>query len=157
MGGFEDDFGSSAHEERLFPALDAQAPAVPFFKAWEVIFFDGGGEIVADLFGEGEELVGHDGADEVESEVIATVVAATIAKIAGHRVGTAELEFGSEDIFGFGARHEWLGSPREIGGLTVLGLISGDSVELESEAVMTKGGAAPADRLLIVEVVPNGR
>lgn len=108
------------------------------------------------MFGEGEELVGHDSADEVEAEVIATVVAATIAKVAGHRVGTAELEFGSEDVFGFGARHGRLGSPREFGDLTVRALISGDSVELESEAVTTKGGAAPADRLLIVEVVPNG-
>lgn len=47
VGGFEDDGGSEAGFEGFGPAGDAEAPVVAGVEAGEVVFGDGGGEVVA--------------------------------------------------------------------------------------------------------------
>ena len=47
VGGFEDDWGCEVGFEGFGPTRDAEAPVVSGFEAGEVVFGDGGGEVVA--------------------------------------------------------------------------------------------------------------
>ncbi len=78
--------------ERFFPAPNAQAPPVARAKAGETETRDGSNEVVAACAGEGEELVGHDGAHEVQAGVVLAGVAAAVAEKAGERVAATLLE-----------------------------------------------------------------
>jgi hypothetical protein len=102
VGGFEDDWGCEVCFEGFGPARDAEAPVVAGFEAWEVVFGDGGGEVVAAAAGELEEFGGHDGADGVEACVIGAGAAVAVAVEAGEGGGAAGLEGGSEDVGGHG-------------------------------------------------------
>ena len=104
VGGFEYDWGGEVGFEGFGPTRDAEAPVVAGFEAWEVVFGDGGGEVVAAAAGELEEFGGHDGADGVEACVIGAGAAVAVAVEAGEWGGAAGLEGGSEDVGG----HDWI-------------------------------------------------
>ena len=101
VGGFEDDGAGFAGFEGLFPAGDADAPAVARVQAGEGPLGAGGDEIVSDFDLVLEELLGQDGADEVQAAVLRAGVAAAVAVEAGEGCGGAVLEFGSEDVLGW--------------------------------------------------------
>src|SRR5437763_741652 len=84
MRGGEDDERRAARVERLPPARGAQAPSIAGLEAWEAVFGQRRGQVVAAALREGEELGGHDGADRVRTCVFGARVAAPVAEKAGH-------------------------------------------------------------------------
>ncbi len=113
VGGFEDDGAGGSGLEDLQPACGADAPAISGFEAGEAVLGHGGGEVVAEAFGGGEEVVGDDTADGVYAEIVSTGVAAAITVEAGHGIAAAGGEGLAEDVFGggllgFGGGHGWV-------------------------------------------------
>ena len=110
VGGFEDDGAGCSGLLDLQPAGGADAPAVAGFEAGEAVLGHGGGEIVAEGFGGGEEGRIDDAADGVDAVVVGAGLAAAGAVEAGHRGAAAGVEGLAEDVFaagfeGFGGGH----------------------------------------------------
>src|SRR5882757_6884102 len=87
--------------QRLRPARRAQAPLVPRPQPGEAVLRPRGGQVVAHLVAELEELPGHPHADGVHAGVLPAGVAAAVAVEPGERIGTAGLQLTTEHI----ARH----------------------------------------------------
>src|ERR1700677_1763745 len=104
VGGGEDDGGRHAGVERVFPAADAEAPAVAGDEAGEIPLRDGGAEVVPLLAGELQELGSHADADGVQAGVAGAGLAETVAVETGHGGLAAALEFAAEDV----GLHGWL-------------------------------------------------
>ena len=83
--GFEDDGAGCSGLLDLQPTGGTDAPAVAGFKAGEAVLGHGGGEIVAESLGGGEEGRVDDAADGVDAEVFGAGLAAAGAVEAGHR------------------------------------------------------------------------
>jgi hypothetical protein len=58
-------------------------------------------EVVADVFGKGEELIGHYRADRVATLICITGVAKAIAEKAGDGVSAADYQIGSPHVDAF--------------------------------------------------------
>lgn len=98
MGGFEDDRRGEVGVKGFCPATNTEAPVVTGFKTREVVFGNWGREVIATAAGELEKFSRHDGADGMETGVIRTGAAETIAVEACEGRGAAALEGGSEDV-----------------------------------------------------------
>ncbi len=72
--------------ERLLPPGRAQAPLVAVAQAGEAVLGHGRRQVVADRLGEFEELVGGYDAHHVQAGIIAPVLAAPGAVVAGQRI-----------------------------------------------------------------------
>lgn len=104
MGRFENDRASGSSLLHLEPARCADTPAIARFQSGEAKLGHGRAEIIAELFGDTEEVFVHDAADGVDPKVIRSCLAAAGAVEAGHGLATAGLKRLAEDIFasGFG-------------------------------------------------------
>lgn len=104
VGGFEEDGAGGSGLLDLEPAGGADAPAVAGFEAGEAVLGHGGGEVVAEGFGGGEERGVDDAADGVDAQVVGAGLAAAGAVEAGHGIAAADVEGLAEDVFaaGFG-------------------------------------------------------
>jgi hypothetical protein len=83
---FEDDRAGCSGPLDLEPAGGTDAPAVAGLEAGESVLRHGGGEIVAERFGGGEEWGVDDATDGVDTEIVGAGVAAAVAVEAGHRL-----------------------------------------------------------------------
>ncbi len=99
VGGFEDDGAGGSGLLDLQPAGGADAPAVSGFEAGEAVLGHGGGEIVAEGLGGGEERGVDDAADGVDAVVVGAGLAAAGAVEAGHGLAAAGVEGLAEDVF----------------------------------------------------------
>ena len=88
---------------RVLPAADADAPAVAWPEAGELVFGPGRGEVVAGGFAEPQELGGHDAADRVRAVIVLIGVAAPVAEEAGHGLDRTHFQWRAQDIHGIGA------------------------------------------------------
>src|ERR1700737_2780221 len=98
VGGFEDHGAGCPCFLNLEPAGGADAPPVAGLQAGESVLRHGGGEVVAEGFGGGEEGGVDDAADGVDSVVFRAGVATAVAVEAGHRVAAAGVERLAEDV-----------------------------------------------------------
>jgi hypothetical protein len=99
VGGFEDDGAGCSGLLDLEPAGGADAPAVAGFEAGKAVLRHGGGEIVAESLGCGEEGRVDDAADGVDAEVVGAGLATAGAVEAGHGLAAADVEWLAEDVF----------------------------------------------------------
>ena len=111
VGGFEDDGAGCSGLLDLEPAGGAEAPAVAGLEAVEAVLRHGGGEVVAEGLGGGEEGGVDDTADGVDTEVVGAGLAAAGAVEAGHGFAAACAKRLAEDVLaagfdGFGAGHD---------------------------------------------------
>ncbi len=84
--------------ERLRPARRAHAPLVAVAQAGEPVLRHRRRQVVADCLRELEEVVGDPAAHDVHARVVAVVLAATGAVVAGDRVERARLQLGAEHV-----------------------------------------------------------
>lgn len=100
MRRFQHDRWRHSRFQRLLPALSTQAPTIARTEAREIKLWDRRTEIVAHHFGEFKEFGGGLHANRMNSQIVATGPAATIAIEAGHWIRGAVLKFSAEDILG---------------------------------------------------------
>src|SRR3990170_4313347 len=98
MRRLEHDRGGNARFEGLLPARGDDAPAIARLEAGEHPLRLGGDEVVPAGHREGEELLGHDGADDLEAGIDTTCMAVAIAVEASQRVEAARLEIAAVDV-----------------------------------------------------------
>lgn len=112
VGGLEDDRAGGTGFVYLQPAGGADAPAVAGLEAGKAVLRHGGGKIVAETSGGGEELGCDDAADGVDTDVVRAGAAAAVAIEARHGVVPARFERLTKNIFrGCGLRsrcHRWI-------------------------------------------------
>src|SRR5262245_15301194 len=84
--------------ERLLPARGADAPAIAGHETGEAEPLTRRREIVADRLREGEEPLGHHGADSVHAEIAGARPARAVAIEACQRVERARVELAAEDV-----------------------------------------------------------
>ena len=98
MRRLEHDGRSDARLESLLPASGDHAPAVARPESRKHPLWLRRYEIVSSRYGELEELLGHNGADDMEADVDTTCTAVAVAKEPGHRIEAAGLELATEDV-----------------------------------------------------------
>ena len=102
VGRFEDDGAGCSGLLTLQPAVSTDAPAVAGFETGKAILRHGGGEVVAESLGGGEEWGVDDAADGVDTEVVRAGIAAAVAVKAGHGIAAAGVEGLAEYVFAAG-------------------------------------------------------
>ena len=105
VGGGQHHLGSSSRLERLLPPHGAQAPLVAGLEAGELVLGHGGGQVVAAARRERQELCRHEGTHDVHAGVVAPVLAATRAVVAGEWVERARFELAAEHARSSAACH----------------------------------------------------
>ncbi len=98
MRRLEHDRGGHARFERLLPASRNDAPAIARLQPGEHPLRLGRDEVVPTRHRELQELLGHDGAHDVEADVRALGVAVPVAVEARHRIEATGLELAAEDV-----------------------------------------------------------
>lgn len=98
MGGFQPDGGDDTGIIRLFPAFDADAPAVTGFEAGETPLRAGRDEVIADHLLVAQELFGHQDADGVFAGVFGAGIALAIAIKASQRICAAGLQDATKNV-----------------------------------------------------------
>ena len=102
VGGFQDDGAGGTCLLDLEPAGGTDAPAVAGAEAGESVFRHGGGEVVAEGLGGGEERLVHDAADGVDAEVFGASFAAAGTVKARHGFASAGGDGLAKDVFSAG-------------------------------------------------------
>lgn len=100
MRGLKPDPGGCPFLISLQKAGGTQAPLVARFQAGETMLRLWGGQVVAQVFGQGQEFRRHGGADGVKAAVLGPSIATAIAEKPSARLGRARLEQLAEDIEG---------------------------------------------------------
>lgn len=98
MSGFQHDAWRTISLEGFLPASGTQAPLVARLETGKAEIRPRGGEIIAALFRELEEIRSHFRADDVDALIASAAAAATIAVPAGERIRRAGLEVAAEHI-----------------------------------------------------------
>lgn len=98
MTGFEDYGRRASRLERMLPTLDTNAPTIARLEPRKVILRLWSNQIVARGDAESEEILRHDGAHGVETEVSRARTTIAVAIKAGHRIGAAALKITTEDV-----------------------------------------------------------
>lgn len=84
--------------ERVLPTRDANAPLVTWFESGKTPFWNRCHQIVSVQHGEIKKISGDLDADRVLPDIFRTGPAVAVAIKSGHRIATAALEFGPENI-----------------------------------------------------------
>lgn len=92
MGGLQRHLGRAALVMGLHETRRTQAPVVAGLQPGKVELRARGAQVVADVFGIGQELGRHDGTDRMAALIGGAGVAVPIAKEPGHRVHRAGLQ-----------------------------------------------------------------
>src|SRR5947207_15337324 len=92
MRRFQDHRRSNARFERLLPAFHAEAPPIARQQAGKTKMRRRRGKIVSACSTEGQKLRGHLGAYDVNPDILAAGIAATVTKKTGQRIGAARFE-----------------------------------------------------------------
>ena len=98
MRRLEDDRSGHTRLERLLPAGGDDAPTVARAEPGEHPLRLRRDEIVPARYGELEELLGHDRADDVEARIDTARTAVPVAEEPGQRVEATGLELTAEDV-----------------------------------------------------------
>ena len=107
MGRGKHDLRRAPGFKRLFPTGDAQTPTIAVLEAAKSELRNRSGEIVAHRLAKSEEIAGQHYADEVETVVIGTGVAATVAIETRHGIGATEFEVVSKNVLCEVHDHVW--------------------------------------------------
>jgi hypothetical protein len=98
MSCLENHARSHAGLECLFPAENAEAPAVARFQAGKAVHRIGSTQVIPTLLGEAQELGCHFRADQVQAQIRWSRVAASVPIEASSRTIRAGLEFGPQNV-----------------------------------------------------------
>ena len=107
MGRGKHDLRRAPGFKRLFPTGDAQTPMIAVLETAKSELRNRSGEIVAHGLAKSEKIAGQHYADEVETVVIGTGVAATVAIETRHWIGATEFEVVSKNVHCEGHDHVW--------------------------------------------------
>jgi hypothetical protein len=102
VGGFKIHAGGNASFQSFLPALNAEAPFVTGLQTREIVFGAGRAQIIPHALGKFEELFRDLGTDSVQTFIIGTCAAVTVAVKTSQGLSAAALEFLTEDV----GRHE---------------------------------------------------
>lgn len=98
VGGSQDNFRRVAGFRRLKPASGAEAPMVSRLEAGKIVVRHGGREVVAATLRKREEFGRDDNTDGVRPVILRACIAMPVAEKPRHRVETARLKRGAQDI-----------------------------------------------------------
>ncbi len=99
MRGSQHHLRSDSRVERFFPPRRTQTPTIPRIEPGKLVRIIGRRQIVAARTAEPQKVVGHHGANDVDSDVRCARVATSIAIKTGQRVHTAGLKRLAQNIF----------------------------------------------------------
>src|SRR5581483_2727674 len=100
MGRFQVDRRGAVVLERGFPTRHANAPLVAGLQARKSPFWNRRDQIVAIEYRKIQKLTRHLHADGMQAHVFRAGSAKTVAIKSGHRIATAALELGAENVGG---------------------------------------------------------
>ena len=107
MGRGKHDLRWAPRFKRIFPTGNAQTPTIAVLETAKSELWHRSGEIVARRLAESEEIVRQHYADEVETVVVGTGVAAAVAIESRHGIGATEFEVVSKNVLCEGHDHAW--------------------------------------------------
>ena len=99
MGGRKTDLRGAAFVMGLKEAGGAEAPLIACRKPVKAELRSRGGKVVSHIFGIGQKLIRHDGADGVAAVILAAGIARPVPEKAGQGIFGAGQERPTEDIY----------------------------------------------------------
>src|SRR5437870_3667866 len=88
--------------ECVFPARDANTPAIARFETREPPFWMWGDQIISIEHGKIQKFAGCLHADRVQSDILGTGATKSVAIKSGHRIATTRAELGAKNV----SRHQ---------------------------------------------------